>query len=638
MKKMQRIMLIICILVTVMGFKGENTCVNAADIVIKIEQEKIEYTGEEISVVVDGEESELSMVPALQYEQCFMVPCEALLKEYLKVTYTYEEATGTIQMVKGNTTIVMAIGSKEAYVNTEMVQLETAPFICQIKKSDKQEVYVPVEVVAEHFEYGYSVSETLTGKMSIQLSSPVEGIYNGEAFLYSGEKIREIIYNGESYSLNGEMIGIEMNGTMMLPVEEALQDSPIKANVEIKENKILVSRGTANIELQVESRIAYVNGVEQQLPEAVHQVIFDGIVYYMVPAEFIMEAFGADSVTFQNSEEKLEVEKETGVYLEWANLSGEGTENGINSVVAKKSGKKDLIVVKCNQTPKIKINKTKEKISVLIKNVTINQEYEEKVYDALYTRNISIKQDETDVVLSIKKKSGVNFICQSGEGNVKIFIGVKPVKIAVDCGHGANTPGKRSPKMPCDIDFDGDGKVDVKKGQSIREHQGNVGVGKYLANELERCGFEIYRSAFGKKDISLSQRQKNIKKFGAKYSVSVHFNAAGTGSKFNSVSGVETFYHRKSGYAKASKSLAKKVLKEMAKGTKQINRGAKSMELAMCNTSRMGTNASILVECAFMTNYHEAKNLFGNANFWKEPAKEIAKAMCEYSGVEYLEE
>ena len=52
----------------------------------------------------------------------------------------------------------------------------------------------------------------------------------------------------------------------------------------------------------------------------------------------------------------------------------------------------------------------------------------------------------------------------------------------------------------------------------------------------------------------------------------------------------------------------------------------------------MGTNASILVECAFMTNYHEAKNLFGNANFWKETEKEIAKAMCEYSGVEYLEE
>jgi len=76
----------------------------------------------------------------------------------------------------------------------------------------------------------------------------------------------------------------------------------------------------------------------------------------------------------------------------------------------------------------------------------------------------------------------------------------------------------------------------------------------------------------------------------------------------------------------------------MAKGTKQINRGAKKMPLAMCNTYAMGTKASILVECAFMTNLHEAKTMMGNSKYWKETGKEIAKGVCSYSGISYFDE
>ena len=169
----------------------------------------------------------------------------------------------------------------------------------------------------------------------------------------------------------------------------------------------------------------------------------------------------------------------------------------------------------------------------------------------------------------------------------------------------------------------------------MKEHQANVGVGKYLASELERLGFKVYRSAFGSTDVSLSGRQHNIKNFKAKYSISVHFNAAGSGQTFNSANGVEVYYH--SQYGKSSRTMAQKVVNEMAKGTRQINRGAKGAKLALCNTKSMGTQASILVECAFMTNKREVKNMMGKSSYWRGTGAEIAKAVCSFSGVNYLE-
>ena len=76
----------------------------------------------------------------------------------------------------------------------------------------------------------------------------------------------------------------------------------------------------------------------------------------------------------------------------------------------------------------------------------------------------------------------------------------------------------------------------------------------------------------------------------------------------------------------------------MAQGTPQVNRGAKTMALALCNTKATGAKASILVECAFMTNRHEAINMVGNEDFWQETAKEIAQGICEYTGTTYVEE
>lgn len=216
------------------------------------------------------------------------------------------------------------------------------------------------------------------------------------------------------------------------------------------------------------------------------------------------------------------------------------------------------------------------------------------------------------------------------------------IKIAVDAGHGSNTAGHRTPPMPSNIDFENDGTVDVRKGSSIKEHIASVGVCTRLEEELIRNGFVVVKSGWNDangqddNDTPLATRQAAIKKAGCKYSVSIHFNAYGDGSSFNSAEGVSIYIHSKSSRVGNSKKLAEYVQKNLIKGTSQKNRGIATAELAMCNCKSLGTKASILVELAFMTNLHEATNLMGSAKFWQECAEEICKGFCNMEGKTYI--
>ncbi len=213
------------------------------------------------------------------------------------------------------------------------------------------------------------------------------------------------------------------------------------------------------------------------------------------------------------------------------------------------------------------------------------------------------------------------------------------IKIAVDAGHGTDTAGKRTPPMLEDIK---NGNISIKKGEQYREHYANVGVAAVLIQELKRCGFDTLQTGFddadptNDPDTALSARQAAIAKANCDYSISIHFNAYGDGQSFNSAQGVGIYIHDK--YAGQSEKLAQIVLKHLSGGSKQTNRGVSKQSLAMCNCNAMDTKASILCELAFMTNEHEAINMMANEAFWLESAQEIAKGICEYTGVKYIAE
>lgn len=212
------------------------------------------------------------------------------------------------------------------------------------------------------------------------------------------------------------------------------------------------------------------------------------------------------------------------------------------------------------------------------------------------------------------------------------------IKIAVDAGHGSNTAGKRTPPLPQDVVIDG--KLIIKKGQQFREHIANVGVAVLLTEELKRCGFEVFKSgwnddnAYDDADTPLADRQKAIKAVKCDYSISIHFNAFGDGNSFNSAEGIGIYIHDKN--FKDSEKFANTVLKHLTQGSKQKNRGVTKQALAMCNCSALCVKAAILPELAFMTNEREAVELMGSKAFWQECAEEIARGVCEYTGVKYI--
>ncbi|MBE5965433.1 MAG: N-acetylmuramoyl-L-alanine amidase [Lachnospiraceae bacterium] len=214
------------------------------------------------------------------------------------------------------------------------------------------------------------------------------------------------------------------------------------------------------------------------------------------------------------------------------------------------------------------------------------------------------------------------------------------IKINVDAGHGSKTAGKRTPPMAQAIDINGDSNSIIKKGEQYREHYANVGVANFLVRELERCGFNTMRTgwnddnAYDDPDQALSDRQRAIAKAGCDYSISIHYNAFGDGKTFNSAEGVGIYIHNK--YAGQSKRLAETVLKHLAGGTKQKNRGVTPARLAMCNCNNMDVKAAILCELAFMTNLREATELMTNEAFWEECAQEICQGVCEYTGIKYI--
>lgn len=216
------------------------------------------------------------------------------------------------------------------------------------------------------------------------------------------------------------------------------------------------------------------------------------------------------------------------------------------------------------------------------------------------------------------------------------------IKVCIDAGHGFFTKGKESAPFTKDVDINGDGTIDIKKGERLKEHVANVGVSNFLYKELERCGCELIKTgwnddnAYDDPDTPLSERQKIIKLANCKYSISVHFNASGDGKSFNSGEGVVTYFH--STAFKDSKRFAECVQNHLIQGTKQVSRGIKQNAFAMVNCNVMGTEASILCELAFMTNEREAQELMANESFWKECAVEIAKGFCEYAKIPYVEE
>ncbi|WP_270166087.1 N-acetylmuramoyl-L-alanine amidase [Paenibacillus sp. SYP-B4298] len=180
------------------------------------------------------------------------------------------------------------------------------------------------------------------------------------------------------------------------------------------------------------------------------------------------------------------------------------------------------------------------------------------------------------------------------------------LKIAIDAGHGPDTPGKRSPD------------------ESLREFQFNNPTAKTVA--LFLANYEGVETSFthapdGSRDVPLKERTDKANAWGADVLISIHANASGDG--WSSAEGIETFTYTKP--SAASVQLAKALQTQLITATGLRDRGVKMANYHMVRESRM---PAILVECGFMTHRREVELLKSEA-YRQRCAEAIVSALVQ---------
>lgn len=183
--------------------------------------------------------------------------------------------------------------------------------------------------------------------------------------------------------------------------------------------------------------------------------------------------------------------------------------------------------------------------------------------------------------------------------------------IAIDNGHGYNTPGKRTPPFP-------------NTGQVIREWEFNHPTARKLKELLEQEGYKVIMVSDTIEDTPLNVRTKRANDAKADLYISIHYNALN--SIWGSHGGIETFHHPNSANGK---KLADLVQFELIKSTGLRNRGVKSSNFQVLRETNM---PSILVEAGFMDNLEEAK-LMLDVEYQTKVAKAIVRGINSYFGI-----
>lgn len=194
--------------------------------------------------------------------------------------------------------------------------------------------------------------------------------------------------------------------------------------------------------------------------------------------------------------------------------------------------------------------------------------------------------------------------------------------IALDNGHGIRTPGKRSPILP-------NGQKSEIGLPYLNEYLFNRAVVRYLAAELERCGFRTLLVSPTENDTPLSQRVNLANSKKADLYISIHANAAHDEVYWGNWGGIET-YIWSSG---ESKRIGTIIHKHVMTNSPLRDRGVK--DGSGLYVIRKTIMPAVLCELGFMDSLHDYKYLL-QESYRKDCAVKIAKGVCEAYGAKYV--
>lgn len=182
--------------------------------------------------------------------------------------------------------------------------------------------------------------------------------------------------------------------------------------------------------------------------------------------------------------------------------------------------------------------------------------------------------------------------------------------IAIDAGHGINTPGKRTPAGEREWTFNN--KV-------------ALAAIKYL-NGYEGAKIVRLDDPSGKNDVSLKARTDKANAAKADVLVSIHHNA-NAGKWGSAWGGTETFVH--SSNPSGARQLANIVQPKLVKAYGLSNRGVKSANFHMLRESKM---TAILTEGGFMDSTIDIVKMRDD-KVLDAAGKAIAEGVAEYLGL-----
>ena len=188
--------------------------------------------------------------------------------------------------------------------------------------------------------------------------------------------------------------------------------------------------------------------------------------------------------------------------------------------------------------------------------------------------------------------------------------------------HGQNpfTLGKRTPVMPyLNVPF--------------YENQFNRPTKIKFLEACLRNGFAVYDVKPELTDTSVSTRVARINRQGLTLLMTFGYNAFGSGTTFNSASGISTFYSPQNVRPAQSRALAEDVYEQLLAGTNQRGRGVSA--LTDVGVLQSVNCVSALVEPGFMTNFDEAK-LMIDPDYQTEVAEECCRGVCTYLGQSFV--
>lgn len=212
-----------------------------------------------------------------------------------------------------------------------------------------------------------------------------------------------------------------------------------------------------------------------------------------------------------------------------------------------------------------------------------------------------------------------------------------PMVIVLDPGHGGSDPGSSN------------------QSAGLVESKLNLKVANYCKNELEKySGIKVYMTRTGDTTVSLEERVRIAKNYGADLFVSIHMNAASS----SSAQGAEVYYpnaNYNSDVSKEGKDVAENILKELT-GLGLVNRnvrtqnypkkdkndsdyeesiysdGSQADYYSVIRNSKKNGFAGIIVEHAFITSETDAKNL-KKESFLKDLGEADARGIVKCYGL-----